>query len=134
MTKTETFGVYCAGETIEGTDLAITYIYVSTPLGKVRMTSDEAENVGRALIAAAKYDRFLIGDEERAPEVGKRYRLTPAHLKSVAAVYLDALRSGGGPTLAVADHFGVPHSTAAKWVGRARKQGTLRATSKGVAR
>lgn len=63
-TSQETFGIYCAGETLEGTDLAITYIYVTTPLGKVRMTADEAESLGHGLLAAARYDRSL--DEESA--------------------------------------------------------------------
>lgn len=63
-TSQETFGIYCAGETIEGTDLGITYIYVTTPLGKIRMTADEAETLGRGLIAAAKYDRSLDNEQE----------------------------------------------------------------------
>jgi predicted class III extradiol MEMO1 family dioxygenase len=56
-------GVYCAGEQIDGTEIGVTYIYVSTPLGRVRMTADEAENVGRCLLAAAEYDRSLDNEE-----------------------------------------------------------------------
>lgn len=64
-TDSETFAVYCAGETLEGTDIGITYIYAVTPLGRVRLTADEAETLGRSLIAAAEYDRKL-DDEDAA--------------------------------------------------------------------
>lgn len=53
----EDFAVYIAGEQIRGTDIGLTYVYVTTPLGQVRMTPDEAEQLGRKLIAAAEYDR-----------------------------------------------------------------------------
>jgi len=132
-TESEAFAVYCAGETIDGTEIGITYIYATTPLGRVRMTADEAEELGCKLIAAARYDREL-NDEEHTPSVGKRYRLTRAHLEDVAAVYREALENGAGPTRAVANHFDVSHSTAAKWVGKARRHGALRSTTKGVAR
>ncbi|MCX4778118.1 hypothetical protein [Streptomyces sp. NBC_01264] len=128
-----TFGVYCAGEQIDGTDIGFTYVYISTPLGKVRMTSEEARQVGQSLIAAADYNHAL-DDEDVAPAfLGKRYVLTYAHLEAVAAVYRNAVSAGEGPTKAVARYFGVAHSTAAKWAARARKQGSLQATSKGVA-
>lgn len=129
----ESFGVYCAGETIDGTDISITYVYISTPLGQVRMTAEEAEILGRCLIAAADYDR-RSDNEDQAATVGKRHRLTPEHLKAVATVYLQALKNGDGPTRAVANHFGIPHSTAAKWVARARREGDLNPTIKGIAR
>ncbi|MFJ7525195.1 hypothetical protein ACIQ1S_09730 [Streptomyces griseus] len=98
------------------------------------MTATEAETVGRCLIAAADYDRGLNGEEPVAPAVGKRYRLTSEHLAQVAAIYREALKEGSGPTRAVANHFDIPHSTAAKWVGRARSQGHLRPTIKGIPR
>lgn len=63
-TDSETFGIYCAGETLDDTDISITYIYVSTPLGRIRMTADEAETAGRGLIAAAKYDRRLNAEDD----------------------------------------------------------------------
>lgn len=63
-TPTESFAVYCAGETIDGTDIGMSYIYVCTPLGRVRMTSDEAEILGRQLLAAADYDRELNAGED----------------------------------------------------------------------
>lgn len=63
-TDSETFAVYCAGEMIDGTDIGITYIYAVTPLGRVRMTADEAETLGRSLIAAAECDRKLEAEDE----------------------------------------------------------------------
>ncbi|WJD99733.1 hypothetical protein [Streptomyces antimycoticus] len=59
----------------------------------------------------------------------KRHRLTPQHLEEVAHVYLDAASQGEPPTMAVAEHFGVAHSTAAKWVGKARASGMLEPVS-----
>lgn len=59
--RDETFAVYCAGEEIDG--IGMTYIYATTPLGQIRMTADEAEDLGRKLIAAAEYDRALDDGE-----------------------------------------------------------------------
>lgn len=58
--------------------------------------------------------------EPQQARAGRRYRLTDAHLADVADVYTKARADGQGPTRAVADHFDVAHSTAAKWVGLAR--------------
>lgn len=63
--------------------------------------------------------------EPKPHVVGKRYRITRAHLEEVADVYTKARSNGQGPTRAVADHFGVAHSTAAKWVGQARTEDLL---------
>lgn len=56
---------------------------------------------------------------------GKRYRITSEHLAGVAGTYEKAVESGEPPTQAVADHYQVAHSTAAKWVGAARRQSHL---------
>ncbi|MFR9796580.1 hypothetical protein ACL02U_11850 [Streptomyces sp. MS06] len=63
--------------------------------------------------------------EPKQARAGKRYRITDAHLDEVASAYTKARKNGQGPTRAVADHFNVAHSTAAKWVGRARTAGLL---------
>jgi DNA-binding XRE family transcriptional regulator len=55
----------------------------------------------------------------------KRNRLTREHLERVAEVYRDAHAKGEAPTRAVQKHFGTTHSTAAKWVSLARKEGIL---------
>jgi hypothetical protein len=55
----------------------------------------------------------------------KRNRITDDFLKEVAHVYLVAERMGMPPTRDVASHFKAPHSTAAKWVGTARRKGFL---------
>jgi hypothetical protein len=46
--------------------------------------------------------------------VERAYRKMPADF---AAVYLRA-----GTTAAIVDHYGVPHHTAQRWIGRYRKQ------------
>jgi hypothetical protein len=53
---------------------------------------------------------------------GRKHRITTGLLTEVARIYSDA---DGWPTKAVADHFGTARSTAATWVGLARKAGLL---------
>lgn len=55
----------------------------------------------------------------------RRNRITDAHLKAVASEYLAADTLGMPPTKAVAEYFQTSHSTAAKWVGAARRKGYL---------
>jgi hypothetical protein len=52
----------------------------------------------------------------------RRNRITAEHLASVASVYREAWKAGEHPTIAVESHFGVSHSTAARWVGQARRE------------
>lgn len=52
----------------------------------------------------------------------RRRIVTPDHLIQVAEIYRDAMKEGRAPTAAVADHFTVSHSTAARWVREARQQ------------
>ncbi|WP_328903223.1 hypothetical protein OHR86_27880 [Streptomyces sp. NBC_00441] len=66
--QTETFDVYIAGEQVPGTQLGMTYIYVTTPLGKVRMTAEEAAELGQKLIGAAEYDQQSEVDDDRLDE------------------------------------------------------------------
>ncbi len=56
---------------------------------------------------------------------GRRNRITDEHLQAVVEVYRTADADGLPPTRTVSDRFEVPHSTAAKWVGHARKRGFL---------
>lgn len=55
----------------------------------------------------------------------KRFKITTAHLREVARVYLEAAEQGRPPTREVAELFQVAHSTAAKWVGQARREDIL---------
>lgn len=54
----------------------------------------------------------------------RRRPITPEHLRQVANIYLEA-EDRGSPTRAVQAAFEVSHSTAAKWVGKARNMGLL---------
>jgi hypothetical protein len=65
------------------------------------------------------------------PMAQRRNRITPKHLEEVASVYREAWRAGEHPTIAVQKHFGVSHSTAARWVGQARRKGKLRPPAEG---
>jgi hypothetical protein len=66
--------------------------------------------------------------------VGKRHRITDGHLEEVSKVYRAADLVGKPPTRAVAEHFGVAHSTAAKWVGTARRNGKLETVAETIER
>lgn len=61
----------------------------------------------------------------RDAEPRRRRLLTSSHLDEVAAAYRSALDAGHAPTQAVAEQFNVAHSTAAKWVRKARDVGAL---------
>lgn len=56
----------------------------------------------------------------------------PGHWIEVAAVYTKAYKRQQAPTKAVADHFGVSKSTAAKYVAKARHLGLLPETKRGI--
>ncbi|WP_432135177.1 hypothetical protein [Streptomyces sp. bgisy154] len=62
-----------------------------------------------------------------APEPGvqRRRKITQDHLEEVAKIYNEAQENDEPPTRAVQNHFGVSHSTAAKWVGAARRSNLL---------
>lgn len=49
----EMLSVYIAGEQVPGTDIGLSYIYVKTPFGQLRMTGEEAKILGRLLEHAA---------------------------------------------------------------------------------
>lgn len=91
----------------------------------------------------------IVGDESQAAELravarslgksvdhlvgGRPRELGPEKLAQVARVYREAYLAEGKPTQAVAEKWGVPYSTAARWVGTARRAGLLEATTRGVA-
>lgn len=61
--------------------------------------------------------------------------LEKAHFEKVALVYREAHQRGDPPRSAVAKHFKVSHSTAARWVSRARHElNLLPKTQRGKAR
>lgn len=49
----DSLDVYIAGEQVPGTEIGLSYIYVTTSLGKVRMTGEEAAELGQKLAHAA---------------------------------------------------------------------------------
>jgi hypothetical protein len=95
--------------------------------------ADAAMTQARALLALIWNVITTDAKPEGSPETPqeparqRHYRITARHLKSVVATY--QADTNGAPTRAVADRFNVHHSTAAKWVGRARKEGLLPQTT-----
>lgn len=67
----------------------------------------------------------LVRSEDRRSRPGPDPRRNLEHYGAVALLYARAHAEGRPPTQAVADHFDVPRSTAASWVGRARTLGLL---------
>jgi hypothetical protein len=65
------------------------------------------------------------------PKLGRRNSVTGKHLGEVVRVYREAFAEGMPPTKAVAEQMGASHSTAARWVGMARKRGLLGPVSPG---
>ncbi len=59
------------------------------------------------------------------PLAKRRNRITQSHLAEVARIYRAAVEVGTPPTRAVEEKMHVSHSTAARWVGQARKAGEL---------
>jgi hypothetical protein len=76
---------------------------------------------------AAFYRQFT--DHARSPRQGSP--LTDENLRQVADIYRAADKRGDPPTQKVADVMHVARSTAARWVGKARKQGFLGPALKG---
>lgn len=64
-TADESFAVYLAGEQLDDTEIGMTYIHVKTPIGDVRMTREEAGELGSALTHAAQLDLTGEEDEDR---------------------------------------------------------------------
>ena len=58
----------------------------------------------------------------------------PEHWQEVARIYTEAWAKNKTPTRAVARHWGVSESAAAKWVAKCRDLGLLPKTTKGKAR
>ena len=70
-------------------------------------------------------ERDAINSTRRGRDLGDD------HYQEVAQVYSDAVNSGHPPTIAVATHFTIAKSSAAKKVARARERGFLPPTSRG---
>jgi hypothetical protein len=82
------------------------------------LTEQERLNFYAVRDAAWRKARPLVRPQQRR-------RMTRRHLRQVSEVYRAALAEGEAPTIAVREHFRVSHSTAARWVGEARRAGEL---------
>lgn len=83
---------------------------------------ERAISSGKAFVASA--DQFQHPTRRSTDDL--------EHFKAVAGVYLEATRAPRPrPTKAVQDTFHVSHSTATKWVAKARKHGLIPSTTAG---
>lgn len=90
----------------------------------------------RAEEALAARRAFLSNNVRAAlemPLARRRNRITHSHLAEVAQIYKAAVDAGEHPTQAVAKALNVSHSAASKYVGKARQEGLLDKTRRGVA-
>lgn len=78
-----------------------------------------------AVAQAMKASREAAVRVREAPRPQRRRRMTRSLLREVAEVYRKAHADGEAPTQAVAKHFTIAYSTAARWVGESRKAGEL---------
>lgn len=97
--------------------------YFVYPIERTEMRQWVSEDVRRDEQIWAKEPR-----RGRPPTYGLQ------HFEQVARIYREAYAAGRTPTRAVARHFKVSHTAAAKWVGRSRALGLLPATTRGRAR
>ena len=74
--------------------------------------------------------RMSVRELEVLTNPPARSRYNEDHWRRVTAVYDRAWATGWPPTRAVAEHFGVTRSTAAKWVSNCRKKLLLPPTQK----
>lgn len=102
---------------------------IGTPL-TVHARTPDPEDARRRAAEAQRLVGPVRATVFRGP--GGRKRLSAEDFRRVADTY--SRDTSGRPTQAVADAERVSYSTAARWVGRARKLGLLPPTSPGVAR
>ncbi|HEY5832454.1 hypothetical protein [Streptomyces sp.] len=92
--------------------------------GDLRSSWDEAARTWQSQLKG-----FGRLNAERAESTSihrrRRNRITREHLEKVAEAYRKADADGAPPTRAVQQVFATTHSTAAKWVAQARKEGIL---------
>lgn len=91
--------------------------------GDLRRSWDEAARTWKAQLQG--HGDLNAKRAETEPLRRKRNRITREHLEAVAEVYRQADADGAPPTRAVQQRFATTHSTAAKWVAQARKEGVL---------
>lgn len=96
-----------------------------------KWVSEHIGGVGAGLAADRDRTAEIMRQAQHLSAPGKRTRVTTEHLRKVAQVYRDAHAHGRPPTQAVADEFATSHSTAARWVGLARRREFLPPTQPG---
>lgn len=96
------------------------------------------ERIGIGATIGARVNRAEVSEVlegvRTLPDPQRRVRVTGEHLEKVAEVYRVADAEGRPPTQAVSVYFDTSHSTAARWVGMARKRGLLPPTKPGKGR
>jgi hypothetical protein len=93
------------------------------------------EGISETLMPAAQEDQRAVyeafANKARRPRRGSP--VTDEHLGQVAELYRAAVQRGDNPTQTIADTMHAARSTAARWVGLARKRGLLGASLPGRA-
>lgn len=124
-------GLHCREFSVRATDVAdvTTAVARQFPIG----TLLEQSKVHALYVEADEPDGSVVlkpASGQHHAELAEAARLRTrgpdsATLRRVADVYRQAIEEELPPTIAVAEAFGRPRSTAARWVQRARKRGFL---------
>lgn len=111
-------------------------IPVATILDEQREDLMARSEKERERIHRRRFDKFMerVVEQNDSGRTGRPRMYGREHFAEVAAIYSDALDYGAAPTRAVAEHFGVSQSNAAKWVYRAREMHLLPETERGKAK
>lgn len=91
----------------------------------IKRHDDSGQWVGASAKEVVETTQSAIRQAYYTPLRRRRDRVTDDVLREVAEVYRDAQAAGEPPTIAVKEHFYKSHSSAARWVGRARQGGFL---------
>lgn len=107
---------------------------ISAQQAHAKATLDDSDSTDEVGMATREFWRLVAEEASSSPFSGEPHRLDdPAWLAGVADVYRRAHANRRPPTRAVADHYMVSHSTATKWIARARQKGVLGPARHGVA-
>lgn len=111
---------------------------VGFSIGQANPDSPDLATLTGSTIRHLKISEIVVEDRAgmvglvRTEPVAHLRRSTAERMREAAEVYQAALRAGGKPTKAVAEHFGIGQGNASNLVARARAAGFLPPTSAGV--
>lgn len=105
--------------------IALMDMAASSATAAIPRVNGAGERVGATATEVVRVAQLAIQEAHGTPLRRRRDRVTDELLREVAEVYQAAQAKGQPPTMTVAEQFYKSHSSAARWVSRARKAGHL---------